>query len=143
MKVSSRIRFNPGTGEVEVEGSEKFVKTYFNKLQKLLSGSSQEMAREPIVRKVLPAKKAKQISNARKAVPRKKVRQAGKNGTGGKKRTNIDAVVTLIQGSAEGISTTELKQKTGLTDVQIWNVVNRTAKEGKIRKVKRGLYAAL
>ncbi|MHB9097424.1 MAG: hypothetical protein ACYC5X_06330 [Syntrophales bacterium] len=49
----------------------------------------------------------------------------------------------MIQGSAGGISTTELKGKTGLTDAQIWNIVNRTAKEGRIRKVKRGLYAAL
>jgi hypothetical protein len=142
MKETSRIRFNPGTGEIEVEGSEKFVKTYFNKLQKLISGSSQEMARESKVRKVLPAKKTKQGSNARKAVPRKKIRQAGKKRAGGKKLTNVDAIVRLIQGSAEGISTTELKQKTGLTDIQIWNIVNRTAKEGKIRKVKRGLYAA-
>jgi uncharacterized membrane protein len=143
MKETSRIRFNPGTGEVEVEGSEKFVKTYFNKLQKLLSGSSQEMATEPKARKARPAKKTKRDSSALKAVPRKKVRQAGKRGTEGKKLTHIDAVVTLIQGSAGGISTAELKQKTGLTDVQIWNIVNRTAKEGKIRKVKRGLYAAL
>ena len=143
MKETSRIRFNPGTGEVEVEGSEKFVKTYFNKLQKLLSGSPQETAREPKAGKVRPAKKTKQDSNAMKAAPRKKVRQAARKEMGKKKLTNIDAIVSLIQGSAEGISTTELKQKTGLTDVQIWNIVNRTAKEGKIRKVKRGLYAAL
>jgi len=143
MKETSRIRFNPGTGEVEVEGSEKFVKTYFNKLQKLLSGSSQEVARKPKAGKVRPAKKTKQDSSALKAASRKKVRQPGKKGTGEKKLTNIDTVVALIRGSAGGISTTELKQKTGLTDVQIWNIVNRTVKEGKIRKVKRGLYAAL
>jgi hypothetical protein len=142
MKETSRIRFNPGTGEVEVEGSEKFVKTYFNKLQKLLSGSSQEMTGDRKGRKVRSAKKIKQDTRALKAVPRKRVKQAGKKGTGKKKLTNIDAVVRLIQGSAEGISTTELTQKTGLTDVQIWNIVNRIAKEGKIRKVKRGLYAA-
>jgi hypothetical protein len=143
MKETSRIRFNPGTGEVEVEGSEKFVKIYFNKLQKLLSGSSQKMAREPKAGKARPAKKTKQASTARKKISPKKVKQAGRKRTGGKKLTNIDAVVKLIQGSGEGISTTELKQKTGLTDVQIWNIVNRTAKEGKIRKVKRGLYAAV
>jgi len=143
MNETSRIRFNPGTGEVEVEGSEKFVKTYFNKLQKLLSGSPREMAGAPKAGKVRPAKKAKQEPGALKAVPRKKVRQAGKRGQGEGKLTNIDAVVALVQGAAEGISTAELKQKTGLTDVQIWNIVNRAAKEGKIRKVKRGLYAPL
>jgi hypothetical protein len=142
MKETSRIRFNPGTGEVEVEGSEKFVKTYFNKLQKLLSGSPQKM-REPKPGKVRPVKKTKRVSRTLKAVPRKKAGPAGKRGAGKKKLTNIDAVVTLIQGSAGGISTAELKEKTGLTEAQIWNIVNRTAKEGRIRKVKRGLYAAL
>lgn len=142
MRETSRIRFNPGTGEVEVEGSEKFVRTYFNKLQKLLSGSSREM-REPKAGKVRPAKKTKRASGALKAVSRKKVGPAGKRGAGKKKLTNIDAVVALIQGSAGGISTAELKAKTGLADAQIWNIVNRTAKEGRIRKVKRGLYAAL
>ena len=29
MKENSRIRFNPGTKEIEIEGSESFVKTYF------------------------------------------------------------------------------------------------------------------
>ncbi len=143
MKETSRIRFNPGTGEVEVEGSERFVKTYFNKLQKLLSGSSPEMAGEPKAGRARTPKRAKQDSNARKGAPRKKVGRAGRKGAEAKRLTNIDAVVTLIQGSPDGISTADLKQKTGLTDVQIWNIVNRTAKEGKIRKVKRGLYAAL
>jgi hypothetical protein len=142
MRETSRIRFNPGTGEVEVEGSEKFVRTYFNKLQKFLSGSSREM-REPKAGKVRPAKKTKRASGALKAVPRKKAGPAGKRGAGKKKLTNIDAVVALIQGSAGGLSTAELKEKTGLADAQIWNIVNRTAKEGRIRKVKRGLYAAL
>ncbi|MHB8909960.1 MAG: hypothetical protein ACYDAA_13900 [Syntrophales bacterium] len=142
MKETSRIMFNPGTGEVEVEGSEKFVKTTFNKLQKLLSGSSR-VVKEPKAAKVRSAKKTKRTSGARKAVPRKMVRPAGKRGAGKKKVTNIDAVVALIQGSAGGISTAELKEKTGLADAQIWNIVNRTAKEGRIRKVKRGLYAAL
>jgi hypothetical protein len=75
--------------------------------------------------------------------PRRKVRHGGGEGTSGKKLTNIGAVMALIQGSSAGISTAELKQKTGLTDLQIWNIVNRIAKAGKIRKVKRGLYAAL
>jgi hypothetical protein len=142
MKETSRIRFNPGTGEVEVEGSERFVKTYFNKLQRLLSGSSREMS-EPKAGNVRPAKKTKRASGVLKAVARKKVGPAGKRGTGKKKLTNIGAVVALIQGSTGGVSTAELKEKTGLTDAQIWNIVNRTAKEGRIRKVKRGLYAAL
>ena len=59
-----------------------------------------------------------------------------------KKVTNIDTVAGLIQGSTEGISTAELKEKTGLAESQIWNIVNRASKIGKIKKVKRGVYGA-
>jgi predicted transcriptional regulator of viral defense system len=52
-------------------------------------------------------------------------------------------ILGLIQGSAEGISTVELKEKTGLAESQIWSIVNRTAKAGKIRKVKRGVYGGV
>ena len=52
-------------------------------------------------------------------------------------------ILGLIQSSAEGISTVELKEKTGLAERQIWSIVNRAAKAGKIRKVKRGVYGAV
>jgi uncharacterized membrane protein len=51
-------------------------------------------------------------------------------------------IVGLIKGSAEGISTAELKEKTGLAESQIWNIVNRVSKLGKVKKIKRGLYGA-
>ena len=112
MKENSRIRFNPITNEIEVEGSESFVKTYFNKLQGMVFG---------LAEKTVTAKKE----------------------PGVKRITNIDAVVSLIQGSTEGISTAELKEKTGLAERQIWSIVNRASKAGKIRKVKRGVYGAV
>ena len=43
MKENSRIRFNPVTKEVEVEGSESFVKAYFSKLQEMISESPAKM----------------------------------------------------------------------------------------------------
>jgi len=119
MNEQSRIRFNPVTKEIEIEGSEAFVKTYFDKLQAVMSGLTEKKAR--------PAKKAGKVA---KREPRKK------------KVTHIGAIVGLIQASAEGISTSALKEKTGLTERQIWSIVNRAAKEGKIRKIKRGLYGA-
>jgi DNA invertase Pin-like site-specific DNA recombinase len=122
MKDKSRIRFNPVTREIEVEGTELFVKTYFNKLQAMISGPLEVIAEKSI---------AARVRSGRKAAKKK---------PGEKKVTNIDTVVTLIQGSAEGISTAELKKRTGLTEQQIWNIVNRATKEGKTRKAKRGLY---
>jgi hypothetical protein len=125
MKDNSRIRFNPATKEIEIEGTEAFVKKYFNKLQTMVSGALEETVKEPKAVKVRPTKKANEAT--RKAPKVKRV-------------TNIDTVVGLIRESVEGISTAELKKKTGLVESQIWSIVNRAAKEGKIRKVKRGVY---
>jgi len=127
MNEQSRIRFNPVTKEIEIEGSEVFVKTYFDKLQAIMSGFTEKTMKEPKAKKARPAKKADKIA---------------KMETRKKKVTHIGAIVGLIQASAKGISTSALKEKTGLTERQIWSIVNRAAKEGKIRKIKRGLYGA-
>lgn len=152
MKKNSRIRFNPVTKEIEVEGSELFVKTYFGKLQAMLSGPFQKtvtIKKEPKAVKAVPEKKAEKkpplvkaprVNKAKKARPPKKAKKATKKEPGVKRVTNIDMIVGLIQGSTEGISTAELKEKTGLANSQIWSIVNRAAKEGKIRKAKRGMY---
>ena len=141
MKEKSRIMFNPVTKEIEVEGTEQFVKTYFGKLQAMISGPSQKtvtIKRQPKAVKAAPEKKVEKkpmlsksprVSKAKKAPVKKKV-------------TNIDTVVGLIQGVPEGISTAELKTKTGLAETQIWNIVTRASKIGKIKKVKRGVYGA-
>jgi hypothetical protein len=131
MANNSRIRFNPVTKEIEVEGTEKFVKTYFNKLQAMMSGPAE---------KTVAAKKE---SKAAKAAPVKKTRKTTKRKPGKKGVTNIDKVLELIQASTEGISTAELKEKTGLAERQIWGIVNVAKKEGKIKKAQRGLYIAV
>jgi hypothetical protein len=146
MKENSRIRFNPFTKEIEIEGSETFVKTYFDKLQSIISGAPGAAAEGHKPAKARAAKKVKEEPEAAKAAPagkrRTKSGRAAKAETGGERITHIDRVVGLIQGSAEGISTTELKEKTGLVESQIWSIVNRAAKMGKIKKIKRGLYGA-
>ena len=142
MKENSRIRFNPVTKEIEVEGSEKFVKTYFGKLQKMISGVLDKriaIKKEPKSAKAATVKTDKKKPKTVKARPLKK---ATKKEPGVKRVTKIDMIIGLIQGSTEGISTVELKEKTGLAERQIWNVVTRATKEGKIRKVKRGIYAS-
>jgi len=135
MKNNSRIRFNPVTKEIEVAGTEKFVKTYFKKLQAMMSGPAEKTVA------VKKAPKAAKVALEKKAEKKaKRVKKTGKKAPTEKKVTNIDAVVSLIQGAPEGISTSELKTKTGLNEPQIWSIVNRAAKAGKIQKVKRGVY---
>jgi hypothetical protein len=140
MKESSRIRFNPGTGEIEIGGSETFVKVYFTKLQRLLVNPAGEPAAEP--KAAIMRKKVKAASGKVKARSREKLGKAANKKPAPKRVTHFDTIVELIQSNAQGISTAALKEQTGLAESQIWNIVNRATKDGKIRKLKRGLYAA-
>ena len=128
MEEKSRIRFNPVTKEIEIEGLELFVKTYFQKLQGLLSQSPEEKKEKPqkSVRRMRKAKKAQAKPGKKKAA----------------KETQMDAIVSLVSRTEGGITTSALKEKTGLAERQIWSVVYRAEKQGKIKKTKRGLYVA-
>ena len=146
MAERSRVKFNPVTKEMEIEGSESFVTATLDKLQAMLSGAPAKkvaVKRAPKAAKAAPVKADKKKPKAVKARPPKKVKKATKKNLGVKRVTNFGAVLALIQGSTEGISTTELKEKAGLTERQTWGIVTRAAKEGKIRKVKRGVYLAV
>jgi len=133
MEERSRIRFNPATREIEIEGSEEFVRIYFGKVQKLLLapvGGKEEKPKPPRARPAGKPKKMKKKTGPKK-VPKKVP-----------KETLLDSVVRLIRGSEEGITTATLKEKTGLAESQIWSIVYRAEKKGKIKKTKRGIYMA-
>jgi uncharacterized membrane protein len=133
MEERSRIRFNPATREIEIEGSEEFVRIYFGKVQKLLLapvGGKEEKPKPPRARPAGKPKKMKKKTGPKK-VPKKVP-----------KETLLDLVVRLIRGSEEGITTSALKEKTGLVESQIWSIVYRAEKQGKIKKTKRGIYMA-
>ena len=139
MNEQSRIRFNPVTKEIEIEGSEAFVKTYFNKLQAMMSGVTEKIE-DPKGAKTRPAKKDKDEPKEARTRPEKKADKAAQMEPGKKRVTHIAAIVGLVQASTEGISTSVLKEKTGLAERQIWSIVDRAAQVGKIRKIKRGFY---
>jgi len=133
MEERSRIRFNPATREIEIEGSEEFVRIYFGKVQKLLLapvGGKEEKPKPPRARPAGKPKKMKKKTGPKK-VPKKVP-----------KETLLDSVVRLIRGSEEGITTATLKEKTGLAESQIWSIVYRAEKKGKIKKTKWGIYMA-
>ena len=147
MKEKSRIRLNPDTKEIEIEGSEEFVKIYFNKLQNIILGSSLKTMEVSKAARLRPVKKSARHLAVHKATQKAKPTVAekakiGKKATVAKKKTNIDKIVGLIQGSTGGIATAQLKEKTGLAENQIWNIVNRATRLGKIKKMKRGIYGA-
>jgi polyhydroxyalkanoate synthesis regulator phasin len=118
----------------------------FKKVEEFFTGYDKvvksETVEEPIAVKVSPAKKAIKEPKAVKPRPAKKAKKTAKKKPRAKKLTNIDKVVGLIKGSTEGISTAELKEKTGLAESQIWNIVNSATKAGKVKKIRRGVYGA-
>ncbi|MDO9585620.1 MAG: hypothetical protein Q7I93_03945 [Syntrophales bacterium] len=89
-----------------------------------------------------PAVKAIPAIKEPKAAKSRPAKKAKKKKPRAKRITKIDTVVRLIHGSTRGISTSELTEKTGLAERQIWEIVDRAAKAGKIKKIKRGLYGA-
>jgi len=158
MAEKSRVKFNPGTKEIEVEGSESFVKTTLDRLLAIISGAVKEkvkVKRATKAVKAAPAKKTEKKPRVVKAprtkkVPKapkvvkpaiaKRVRKIAAKAPAEKRVTNIDTIVSLIQGAPEGISTAELKERTELTERQIWGIVNSAKKMGKIKQGKRGVY---
>ncbi|MDP2839518.1 MAG: hypothetical protein Q8O11_05625, partial [Syntrophales bacterium] len=104
------------------------MKTTLDRLLAIISGAVKEkvkVKRATKAVKAAPAKKtpkkpkvtkAPRVKKAKSVKPTvaKKVREIGKKAPAKKRVTNIDTIVGLIQGSPEGISTAELKTKTGL-----------------------------
>ncbi|MBW1997271.1 MAG: hypothetical protein JRJ29_04815 [Deltaproteobacteria bacterium] len=68
----------------------------------------------------------------RKAVPVVKKR---------KRQTATDAVLGAVEASKSGLSTAEIKAKTGLPEKKIWDIVNRLKRQGKLKSLRRGIYA--
>lgn len=141
---TSYLRFNPDTKEIEIEGSEEFIKLYFDKLQKMLLQTQAEMKKDQEADIALPVEKTMAETKATAKIPATK--KAGKVerkktvATGLQQLSQFDKVVGLIQGRQNGITTSELTEKTGLTRRQIWGITSRALKFGKIKKAKRGLY---
>ena len=166
MGAQSRIKFNPVTKEIEIEGSEIFVGTYFDKIQAMLSGTQEAVVAAPVIPKPAKASKEKPLKEkpVRKARQSKKtpviaepvieqlakkIRQSKKaqkmakeevSAVKGKRGNMSKAVLGLILDSPEGITTAELKEKSGLKENQIRAIVNSAKKAGKIRIAKRGVY---
>jgi predicted transcriptional regulator of viral defense system len=56
------------------------------------------------------------------------------------KLTATDKVLRVINRSKKGVDASTLKKKTGFDDKKLRNIVFRAYKEGKIKRVGRGLY---
>lgn len=54
--------------------------------------------------------------------------------------TTTDAVLRIVRRYKKGVGISTLKAKTGFDDKKLSNAVHRAVKQGKIRRVRRGVY---
>ena len=59
-----------------------------------------------------------------------------------KKLSDTDKVLRVIRGHKKGVDIPKLKKKTGFADNKVRAIVYRASKEGKIKRVKRGVYSS-
>ncbi len=79
--------------------------------------------------KAAPKPKAKKKAPTKKVAVRKK-----------QKPTPTAQVLKAIKSHSKGIDIATLKKKTGLSDSSISSILYRASKEGKIKRIRRGVY---
>ena len=82
--------------------------------------------RAPVRKKIVARKPKKMPARARKA----------------KKLTATAEVLKVIKGYKKGVDIPTLKKKTGFADTKIRAIIHRATKEGKIKRLTRGVYAS-
>lgn len=100
-----------------------------------------------------PEKSKAEESPAKKSKAEKKIKETSKKAKPAKKSvkkkvvsrktsasTGSDTVLKIIRKHKKGIDVSELKDITGFNDKKIRNIVHRASKQGKIKRIGRGLY---
>ena len=126
MTQSFSIKFNPQTHEIEIEGSEAFVKKYFDIVQKMLAVTPATVKDKAAPRKRRPNKATAAAKPAKKM--------------GAKKVSMTEKIIALVQQGQGGVSVDNIIKKTKAGRQQAWNILSKAKKEGKISSVGRGVY---
>ena len=116
----------------DLRAVQKDIKALEKKLEKLIKAFDQ-------------GKKVKAKPAAKKATTRvvKKRRAPAKKTAAKPKRAKLtatDKVLGIIRRSKKGVNVSTIKTRTGFDDKKVRNIIFRTSKEGKIKKVGRGIY---
>ena len=94
-------------------------------MQKLLDNIEDSLSVEKPKRKTKAKKKP-----ARKAAAKKKP----------VKKTATDKVLTIIKGNSKGVTTAQIRKRTGFNDTKIRGIVYRLKQQGKIKTKGTGVY---
>jgi len=116
----------------DLRAVQRDIKALERKMEQLLNAfdKGKKTKAKPAARreakKVVKTKRAP----AKKAVARKK----------GVKVTATEQVLKIVRRSKKGVNVSSIKTRTGFDDKKVRNIIFRTTKEGKIKKVGRGIY---
>ena len=88
--------------------------------------------------------KRKKKAAAKKAVKRKpkKVKAKKVKPKKAKKMTDTAQVLKVIKGHKKGADIARLKKRTGFADAKIRAIVHRAYREGKVKRIGRGIYVS-
>ena len=120
------------TMKKELTAMKKDLTAIGQKLEKLIK-AVEKSDTTPIKATKVKAVKAKSAKMAPKAPVKKKVVQV----------TATDQVLTIINGSKNGVNTATLMKETGFDQKKVRNILNRTFKQGKIKRVNKGIYVGV
>ncbi len=118
------------TREVEIEGTEAFVERYFKAIEDLFT-SLRETKSKPNAKQMRAPRKERNELGKRKSLRRDL-----------RKGDIFQMVVRNVQESDTGMTTDSLMKATGFTQQQVRSVIFRAEKQGVIRRLQRGIYAA-
>ena len=93
------------------------------------SASADEKSEKPKAARKVPAKAAKRAP-AKKAPAAKRAA----------KPTATDQVLGIVKRSKKGVNIKTLMDKTGFNNKKVTNILQRTYKQGKIKRVGKGVY---
>jgi predicted helicase len=117
----------------DLQAVKRDIKALEKKMEKLLN--AYETPQKPKTAKKVKKKtvkvKTKRAAAVKKAALPKKT---------AKKTTSTDQILKIIRRSRKGVDVPALKAKTGFEDKKVRNIIFRASKEGKIKKVGRGIY---
>ena len=116
----------------DLQSLQKEIKELGRNMDKLITAAGK--VEKPKVAKKTTAKpvKAKTTKKApvKKAPAKKKLAQP----------TATDQVLNIIKRSKKGVDTAALVKKTGFNQKKVTNILQRTFKQGKIKRVGKGVY---
>ena len=116
----------------DLEVAQKEIKALEKKMNKLIVAvekSENPKAAKRTTVKPVEAKTTKKAP-AKKAPAKKKTAQL----------TATDQVLNIIKRSKKGVNATTLMTKTGFDLKKVRNILQRTYKQGKIKRVEKGIY---